>query len=325
MKKKIIISAISLITVCSIAAGAAVYAMNTESNSLKNDTKDSLKEASPIESVQINEERTLKKAVSSKTASKDDIYYMMLNSIDYFDKVSGTVYYPSPDDKSVINVVDFQSDLSDTSVYSNYKQICSEEEFSEKNVIKNVNNSNKIIWDQDIYGSKDKSVIAEHIKKTYTESCYDMVSLDEVSDIPDKERITKAEDGQPCYNYRINPTNLPEASICLFPQEMAFGFLTDRSMWDISDIINVNGNLCYHIKGHTNKEYGKKLNVATFEFYVDVNTGVLLKYIGYDNDGLISDYMYTENIKFDKNASKIKVFDKAFINGYTSENAIESN
>ena len=140
--------------------------------------------------------------------------------------------------------------------------------------------------------------------------------LNSVCEIPNNERITIEDDGQPCYNYRANPTNVPEASMCIFPQEMAFGFLADQELWDMENTENVDGKLCYHIIGKTSEDYGKKLNVSTFELYVDVNTGVLLKYIGYDKNDVISDYLYTENICYENEAETIKSFSNEMVTGF---------
>ncbi len=57
-------------------------------------------------------------------------------------------------------------------------------------------------------------------------------------------------------------------------------------------------------------------NVSTFELMVDVNTGVLIQYIGYDDNGEISDYIYTENISFENKADKVERFSNNELTGY---------
>ncbi|SCI68497.1 Uncharacterised protein [uncultured Ruminococcus sp.] len=49
---------------------------------------------------------------------------------------------------------------------------------------------------------------------------------------------------------------------------------------------------------------------------VDVNTGVLIQYIGYDDNGEISDYIYTENISFENKADKVETFSNNELTGY---------
>lgn len=50
--------------------------------------------------------------------------------------------------------------------------------------------------------------------------------------------------------------------------------------------------------------------------YVDVNTGVLLKYIGYDENNALSDYLYTENISYENEAETVKSFSNEMVTGF---------
>lgn len=317
MKNKVILTAALLSAACLTTTGIISYAKtsdspntdtvsgiaieNQESDETDSIIKDTL--AEPIPS------RTLKKAAAYDKADKNDIYHMMLNSIDYYDKVSGTIYFPTGD-INLVNSVQFQSVLSETTAYSHYSQVYADNisNYSMESISSEAEEIENLIYDEEEYCNADESVSMNLIEKSYTTKVGDAISLDCVCEIPDNERITIAEDGEPCYNYRTNPTNVPEASICIFPQEMAFGFLADQELWDIDGIEEIDGNKGYHIIGTTTKEYGNKINVSSFEFVVDTDTGVLLKYVGYDSNGEISDYMYTENIKFEDNANSVKSY-----------------
>jgi hypothetical protein len=59
------------------------------------------------------------------------------------------------------------------------------------------------------------------------------------------------------------------------------------------------------------------LGVDSFTFLVDANTGVLLQYIGYNADGAISDYLYTENMQFEEQAEEVPVCSDAVLAGNT--------
>lgn len=172
------------------------------------------------------------------------------------------------------------------------------------------------------FSSAFKSIVAIRpsinlncLEKTYKTLSYDTIGLEAVCEIPDDERITEI-DGEPCYNYRTNPTNVPEASICIFPQEMTFGYLANQNLWSINGTKVIDDKLCYHISGTAEEDYGSKFNVSTFELMVDVNTGVLIQYIGYDDNGEISDYIYTKNISFENKADKVETFSNNELTGY---------
>ncbi|WP_295218372.1 hypothetical protein [Ruminococcus sp.] len=265
--------------------------------------------------------RSLKIATAPEIATKDEIYYMMLNSIDYYDSISGTVYFSCGDDMRIINSVQFQCVLSNMSAYEHYTQFYSNGDMTctLTNVTEEVSlfSTDEMIWDKEIYCSDRAMIVADNQDETFQDESFNAISLESACAIENSERISVAEDGEPCYQYRTNPTNLPDASLCLFPQEMAFGFLTEQSLWEIDGIENLNGRNCYHINGHTTEDYGNKLNVETFEFLVDCNTGVLLQYIGYDCDGEISDYLYTEDVQFEDEAETVTAFSENMITGYT--------
>lgn len=112
-------------------------------------------------------------------------------------------------------------------------------------------------------------------------------------------RVTVEDNGNPSYHYRTDITNTYLASVSLLPQEMTFGFLTDFDVWDVERTEEYVGRKCYIVSGKTNENYGQKLGVEKFTFYVDCETGVLLKYIGYDESQNIRSYIITENISFD--------------------------
>lgn len=114
-----------------------------------------------------------------------------------------------------------------------------------------------------------------------------------------EERYSIGKDGYANYVYRVDPTNTYMGKYLLQPQEFAFGFLNDTSLWEISDEVDYVGRDCVVITGKTEKNYGEKVNVTDFTLYLDKNTGCMLKLIGLDKNGNISKYLITEKIEFD--------------------------
>lgn len=267
-----------------------------------------------------------KSSINTVDPTKEDILHMMLNSIDYYNYASGTIAYANPNDLSCAIVVDFQSDIPNSKSYSHIVQ--KNTELSRVNAAINqtalndltdANMSEYVLTDREIYYNAGSGVSLNNVERSYKDMSYAAISRSNVSTISDDKRFKVDENGVPCYYYRANPTNVDDASICLFPQEMAFGFLLDFDLWEVEGSEVYEGRDCVVLSGTTNEDYGKKVGVEKFVFYVDKQTGTLLKYIGYNTDGEISDYMISSNIsfadsgfsineKFNAMASKISIY-----------------
>lgn len=332
MKNKIISITTACTVLCAGAIGIALYA-----NTFGSDTSttaqvtaisqdSNIYETFPTEAIAETETkvRALAKTVEPREATKDDIYHMMLNTIDYFDKASGTFYFPAGIDMNVIVTVDFQTELSTGSAYYHSYERYIDNNSSERFANISSDMSSDMIYseklkDEEFYCGNGNAVIMNKSERSYKPCPNDIITLDQIGEVPDNERVTIAEDGEPCYTYRNDPTNVEFSSMCLRPQEMTFGFLTNQDLWEIEGTEEINGRLCYHITGQTEEEYGNKLNVKTFEFFTDVKTGVLLKYVGYDVNGEISDYMYTENMSFEDKAEDVQVYSDNLVMGYKED------
>lgn len=253
-----------------------------------------------------------KSSINTVAPTKEDILHMMLNSIDYYNYASGTIAYANPNDLSCAIVVDFQSDIPSSKSYSHIVQKNTELakvnaaiNQTSLNVLTDVNMSEYVLTDREVYYNADSGISLNNVERSYKDMSYATISRSNVSTISDDKRFEIDENGIPCYYYRANPTNVDDASICLFPQEMAFGFLLDFDLWEIDGSETYEGRDCVILSGKTNEDYGKKIGVEKFIFYVDKQTGTLLKYIGYNVDGEISDYMVSSNIRFDDSSFAI--------------------
>ena len=233
--------------------------------------------------------------------TKDNIYFQMLNAIDYYNYVEGIIVFANGNVIDPINI-SFQSNLIEGKAYSKvFNNNCNLETYCD-------NNDNLIT----VYNNKNKS---------YSNS-FGVVTKKDALAIENSKRITLESDGYKGYNYRSNPTNVALASVCLMPQEVAFGFLEDQSLWEITGTERLLDINCAIIKGKTTDSYGEKLGVNEFVFYVDLNTGVLLKYEGFNKDGILSDFMYVKEISF---SDKIKVKSKSnYIEEYSDYNEDKS-
>lgn len=235
------------------------------------------------------------KEIEFKT-QKDEIWHKMLNSIDYYNSVIGKmIYSDSPNNGTYVN---YQANLNKSEAYTKIFEVNISDisglidgyipEYTDKNC-----------FDIEVFTDGNSLVTLDNLEGTAKYEGEAVFSRENSEPIDDSERVTVEEDGNPGYYYRTDITNIYLTRMSLFPQEMAFVFLTDYDLWNIDGVEEYVGRQCFVISDKTSDDYGKKLNVDNFKFYVDRETGVLLKYIGYDELQNITAFLVTENIDFD--------------------------
>ncbi len=317
------IMAVALVVGVSVTTTAFAFGNTKEKNSSQHSTgvvvepaeivteAPSVQPTTVVKTIEEPIVRVLSVAPDAECVTKDDIFHMMLNTVDYFNKASGTFIFNCSDPNNR-TIVDFRTNMLDTTSYSEVKHIYVDGLSTPISM-----NSESVTADQIVYCQNNDQITLNEENKTYNISSFSTHSLENCAPIKDEDRITIAPDGMPCYSYRSNPTNVEFSSMCLFPQEITIGFLEDRELWEIEGIKEFSGLNCYVIHGRTSEDYGAKLNVAEFEFLVDVNTGVLVRYEGFDANGNLSDFMYTENLKFDGSAESVEKYSDKLVEGYS--------
>lgn len=123
------------------------------------------------------------------------------------------------------------------------------------------------------------------------------------------QRVVTNRDNTQGYYYRANPTNLDMASFCLFPQEFAFGFLSDFSRWEITGCATYLGRECVVVKGQLDGDYARKQNVVDFEMAIDRTAGILLRYQGFSASGERSQFVTVNTVTVDAPALTIPSID----------------
>ncbi|WP_079529248.1 LolA family protein [Halobacillus hunanensis] len=212
---------------------------------------------------------------------KKDIHYKMLNTVDYFESVKGNFDY-----KNSILDVDVNIDYKVKTGNSNSKP-------SSKVVIQN-----KEISTEHIYDGED--IIEKNLKKeTYKKA--DMAKRK--VKIKDKNKVIEAryqrkDNGEKVYIYRPDTIMAGMASMSIFPQEIALGFLEDYDNWSIASETQMNGHNAVVIEGSFNDYYQQKHRAITFELFVDKDTGVILQLNEYDKQGKVVTSLETKSIKF---------------------------
>lgn len=232
--------------------------------------------------------------------TKDDYYHKILNSVDYYNAVSGklktNLVYATD------CVIEYAVDMNECTAY---------QKLEGKDINEETYVADYQVFEYDNVKKTRNAVIQKaEMKRDDTEDYED-----------DSSRITEY-NGYPMYHYRGNPTNLfSAASASLFPQDITFGLLANKDMWEIAGETTYLNRKCTVIKGEAEKAYGENLNIQTFEFIVDTETGIVLKFEGFDNQGNVT--QYTETMEFSDDTSlvhsKIKALDESKYADYTYE------
>lgn len=258
-----------------------VYSAGTQKIMKRNDK---LQEA-PRVSTSRNKAKKAKKKYTEKK-----IFYKMLNSVDYYDTAEGS-FSTILGEKQLKTEIEFTSDLEEATGYESVE--------------------NKAV-DTELYVADGERQVFDNEEETYAE---DSEVIEKEIEIPaDEDRIVEEADGSKTCNYREKISNLANADMVLAPQEITFSFLGDFSLWKIVGQEKYLGRKCVKIKGTTEEYYKEKLDVAKFTFWVDAETGFLLKYEGYNEKKELTDYITTEEIKINQPVKEKKVSKKKYKN-----------
>lgn len=221
------------------------------------------------------------KTESSLIITKEDIHLKMLNSIDNFDKAVGKFIYHSSsagyEYEVSYNVKTKKNDYkSNVKIVSNTDS--REVAYDGNNSVTIADNNSKSFRKYKVGKSKDES-------QTY-------------SNKKAKDRYKLDQNGEKVYERRLDPTYMDMASLSLFPEDFALGFLEDYNKWDIvSDKENINGYDVVIIEGELNPYYQMKHNVKSFKLWVEKNTGIVLQMEEYNQNGEATEFLKTKSIK----------------------------
>lgn len=230
--------------------------------------------------------------VPNTAEGKAKIQNLMLNSIDYYKKASGSFEYLSTAGNFHL-MVNYQTDVSDhpksyeevitltPPVSTNVESPLSETKIYDGTTLE-LNRKYK-----DSKKDEQNSVKPNKISKS---------ERDFLKNSTIKERVKKV-DGEKAYINREDPSYLGISKTSLFPQDIAMGFLEDPTKWEISGTEEVAGLNTVVIKGTLNDYYTNKYKSQNFTLNVDPNTGILLQMKVTDSNGEIKQMIKTTTIK----------------------------
>lgn len=235
--------------------------------------------------------------------TQEGVYYKMLNCIDYYDRASGE-FISSSNGLSMCDIVEFETDIPESRSYTRYRQCWL---YNPLEVIYGKQESVDIADGGDFIQFCDGTggYMYSLTSRAITQNLGGVITRGDNFPVPDSERHTVS-GGVDHWSYREQATNAPYARMCLEPWEMTFGFLSNFDTWSILGTQTCLGREGVIINGTLSGAYSAKLNVTSFDFIVDRETGVLLYYIGRNEAGELSSFMIVRDIAFDGNARSVR-------------------
>lgn len=232
-------------------------------------------------------------------SAQEEVYYKMLNSMDYFTtaRVSFTEVLPGFDEELAYTI---ETNL-DTSIAHQTLTRSDEPDFSQETYA-----DGTTVWEYDNRAKRVSSAGGVEKRRTLEEEWPGIT-----------ERYYIDENGDPNYCYRGNPTNVSGAGECLLPQTWAFGLLPEKDLWVIEGSLEYCGRQCYDIVGTVRDSYAAQIGAGQFRMYVDQETGILLMLDAWNDQGSACSVTVTEITVDDPSICTAFDYDMSAYQGYT--------
>ena len=232
-------------------------------------------------------------------SAQEEVYYKMLNSMDYFTtaRVSFTEVLPGFDEELAYTL---ETNL-DTSIAHQTLTRSDDPDFSQETYA-----DGTTVWEYDNRAKRVSSAGGVEKRRTLEEEWPGIT-----------ERYSIDENGDPHYRYRGNPTNVSGAGECLLPQTWAFGFLPEKDLWVIEGSLEYCGRQCYDIVGTVRDSYAAQIGAGQFRMYVDQETGILLMLDAWNDQGSACSVTVTEITVDDPSICATFDYDMSAYQGYT--------
>lgn len=232
-------------------------------------------------------------------SAQEEVYYKMLNSMDYFTtaRVSFTEVLPGFDEELAYTL---ETNL-ETSIAHQTLTRSDDPDFSQETYA-----DGTTVWEYDNRAKRVSSSGGVEKRRTLEEEWPGIT-----------ERYSIDENGDPNYCYRGNPTNVSGAGECLLPQTWAFGFLPEKDLWVIEGSLEYCGRQCYDIVGTVRDSYAAQIGAGQFRMYVDQETGILLMLDAWNDQGSACSVTVTEITVDDPSICAAFDYDMSAYQGYT--------
>ena len=236
---------------------------------------------------------------ASFESAQEEVYYKMLNSMDYFTtaRVSFTEVLPGFDEELAYTL---ETNL-DTSIAHQTLTRSDDPDFSQETYA-----DGTTVWEYDNRAKRVSSAGGVEKRRTLEEEWPGIT-----------ERYSIDENGDPNYCYRGNPANVSGAGECLLPQAWAFGLLPEKDLWVIEGSLEYCGRQCYDVVGTVRDSYAAQIGAGQFRMYVDQKTGILLMLDAWNDQGSACSVTVTEITVDDPSICTAFDYDMSAYQGYT--------
>lgn len=282
---------------------------------------------SAIDDSVIDEEIVLDEAPLNIT--KDQLYYRCMNSMEFLGHVSGDISVQFSPTNPTIFRGNINHDFVNGKYFTYLESIDANDHDNCFQILTTYNDSNvcHALNDNRLDGFKHHEISRDDMCPKLNKS---LLTKANVLNPDDKASIeaTKAKgeavitsidqlsEEQINGTYGGDPTGDHVLGAFYIPQEMSMGYLKNFDMWDITDYKDFQGRSCAVVQGKAEPEYGSRFNVETFEILVDQATGVWMQFEGYDADGNVMQYVYSENVCFDDDTADVPTYKEEYAEGY---------
>jgi outer membrane lipoprotein-sorting protein len=246
---------------------------------------------------------------SKRDLTKEEVVAKLLNTVDNFDTAEGefesfSIY---PDGSTIVTTTEFI-----VSTNNNFRGF---ERTTEK-LSEGGTSSNEVIYNGKKIWRK------ESMGKSYTSCDYQPIQSTETYTTPEEAFSVPLEDlYKPNTKLRERPLISSDASRTLFPYENASSFLKDTNNWKIEkQNEEISGHNTIVLYGQFTQEVKDWLKDEAFRFWVDKDTGILVKYEIYDKDGVVTSYLHPTRLEVN-----VPVDEAAFIPNLDGYNEVKNS
>jgi hypothetical protein len=234
---------------------------------------------------------------------KKNIFNNMLNSIDFYDSVEGTIettFAVPGETATVVYCTDIPGKCSYeriTGQGTDLEFVCFNDTLYKRNQVTGEVGAAISISQLSSYPrtqNLDSDICIDHGSKAAF-SCGDKVFYD---------RVVVGGNGEKSYYYRPDLTNTAIAQQSIFPQAIVMATLYDLDSWKICSVESYLGRSAIEIEGIiSDEEYSDKILVDRFKMIVDITTGIMLDFEGFSPTGELSQFIRTTDIRVYRNGS----------------------
>ncbi|MGN0591784.1 MAG: hypothetical protein ACI4JQ_00890 [Ruminococcus sp.] len=286
-----------------------------------------------VQEVQVQEEAlqddaSIEQPVADEpdTLTKDQLYYRCLNSLEYLNQLSGSVSVFAGNDEYIISGT-FELDFTNEQYHAIVDSYVIDAPEESIQTFETYGNHGEEVELFDEKGNGENYYTIEHSgitldTVTFANACPVNPADAEAASMDGSAAaasIQSLSEDQLFATWGKDPTNAHALGACYIPQERTLGYLANFDNWEITGTQEVQGRTCAVVQGTADPEYGSRFGVETFEILVDQQTGVWMQFEGYDADGTVQAYVYTENVRFGADAEAVPAFEEEYAAGYTMQ------